>query len=91
MAINSTALEVTWLSPPENMLHGAIRYYIVNGTEAVTMNNISQEVYTTRAVFGELHPHYMYSFIVAAIANDPGPFSEEVGNRTAEDGNIIIL
>ena len=90
MALNSTAIEITWLPPPENTLRGAIRFYIVNGTEAVTMDTTYyQEVNTTRAVFSRLHPFYLYWFSIAAIANDPGPFSERVGNYTDEDGKIV--
>jgi receptor-type tyrosine-protein phosphatase Q len=87
IAINSTAIEITWLPPPENTLHGVIRFYTVNGTEIVTMDSTYyQEVNTTKAVFSGLHPNYMYSFIVAAVANDPGPLSEAVSNYTKEDG-----
>ena len=87
MTLNSTAIEITWLPPLDNTLRGAIRFYIVNGTEAVTMDSTYyQEVNTTRAVFSGLHPHYMYSFSVAAIAIDPGPFSDTVSSYTEEDG-----
>ena len=89
IALNSTAIEITWLPPPENTLLGAIRFYTVNGTEAVTMDSTYyQEVSTTKAVFGGLHPNYMYSFSVAAVANDPGPLSEAVSNYTGEDGKM---
>ena len=89
IALNSTAIEITWLPPPENTLLGAIQFYTVNGTEAVTMDSTYyQEVNTTKAVFGGLHPNYMYSFSVAAVANDPGPLSEAVSNYTREDGKM---
>lgn len=59
------------------------------------MNSIYQEVNSTTAVFTGLHPHYFYSFSVAAFATDSGPFSEIVGIYTAEDGktytNFSIL
>ena len=66
--------------------------YTVNGTEAVTMDSsYYQEINTTRAVFSGLHPHYLYWFSVAAVANDPGPFSERVGTYTEEDSKICAL
>ena len=90
MALNSTAIEITWLPPPDNTLRGAIHFYIVNGTEAVTMDTTYyQEVNTTRAMFSGLHPYYFYWFSVAAVANDRGSFSERVGNYTEEDGKIM--
>ena len=89
IALNSMAIEITWLPPPENTLFGAIRFYTVNGTEAVTMDSTYyQEVNTTKAVFSGLHPNYVYSFSVAAVATDPGPLSEAVSNYTREDGKM---
>ena len=50
------------------------------------MDNFYQEVNATKVVFSRLHPYYMYPFSVAAVATDPGPFSEKVDVLTGIDG-----
>ncbi len=85
--LNSTSFRLTWDPPPMEHHNGEIRGYRVNITEALTNRVFTFNTNTTELVVSDLHPHYLYRCVVAAVTVDEGPYSAVIGVQTHEDGN----
>ena len=84
--LSSSSVVLTWELPPEDQLNGVLRGYLVNVTEAETGHQYQISVNSMTYTLEGLHPFYRYSFIVAAITIEPGPFSEVVTLQMPQDG-----
>ncbi len=84
--INSTALRLTWESPPVDQLNGILRGYVVNVTEVETGRKFQYSTDTPEIVLSSLHPSYTYVCVVAAVTVGNGLFSLNVTIRTEEAG-----
>lgn len=90
-ALSSQSIHVSWDPPPFNNRNGQIRYYIIHVTEADTGNNFTQLVTGNEFTFLSLHPYYTYTFTVAAVTVELGPFSNIISVTTEEDGKKLLL
>lgn len=88
-ALNSTALQLTWLIPLTEDRNGVIRRYSVSLTEKERGIQLQQVTTATTLVLTSLHPHYTYNLTVAAETVALGPYSEPVTVQLPEDGECM--
>ena len=83
-ALDSSTVVIRWIPPVVESRNGQIRYYQVrivrNATEKLVYEN------TTVAVLVSLIPSYTYTFSVAAVTVNIGPFSNAIEITMPEDG-----
>jgi len=84
--LNSSALNVSWSSPTSEHQNGVIQGYSISLVEIETgtymMFSTAKETHTIL----NLHPHYRYSYKIAAITIGQGPFSEPSIIQLPESG-----
>jgi len=85
MATNSTAIDLSWDPPSQQLQNGYIVEYRVNVTETHTGDSFSVTTTDTSLVLTSLHPYYTYSCIVAAVTIGIGPYSTVINITTGED------
>ena len=98
--MSSTTLLVTWLSP--SIPNGILTTYEVTYTGVSSLNPVPASFYqplsitisapNTSLVVPRLVPHSNYTISVRAFTSaGPGEVSEEIEDRTEEDGGCILL
>ena len=87
-SLSSSSVVLTWQLPPEDQLNGVLRGFLVNVTEAETGHQYQTSVDSTTYTLEGLHPFYRYSFIIAAVTIEPGPFSEVITLQMPQDGML---
>ena len=89
VAINSTSVHLSWLPPDEDQHNGDIRHYNIRITEFHSGRVIQLNSTDITTVYTGLHPAYTYSFTVAAVTVEIGPYSDLATVRMPEDGMCI--
>ena len=79
-------MQLAWLPPESGGQNGIIQRYLISVTEVDTMRQFQLTSASPFATVLGLHPHYTYSFAVAAVTVGEGPYSEEISVQTLEDG-----
>ena len=90
IAVDSSTIQLSWFAPDKDDHNGIIREYRVNVTEIETGQQVQRAVTTTSVVIATLHPFYTYSWTVAAVTVDEGPYSPTSTVTTPEDGNLKL-
>ena len=93
-------LNLTWNPPPQHAQNGNITQYLIN----ISASEIRQRSHyitdgVTSIILSSLHPHYVYSFtIAAATLVGVGPYTAAHSIRMPQDGeyshydiNCVIL
>ena len=89
MAINSTSVYLSWLPPDEDQHNGDIRHYSIRILELLSRMEIQLNLTNTTFIYASLHPAYTYSFAVAAVTVEIGPYSDSEVVTMPEDGMCI--
>ena len=87
-AVSARALNITWQPPELAEQNGIIRSYIL--TLSVTETGSSELLMSDQPqlMLEDLHPFYLYSFLIAAITISPGPYSEIVSIQMPQAGQL---
>ena len=87
-ALNTSAMQISWLAPSPDSQNGIIRQYRfciieleTGNVSCKTVENILQTTVTN------LHPYYSYQVRVAAVTVGIGPYSTEVTLQLPEAGS----
>ena len=89
--LSSTALSLTWQPPPLDRQNGIILGYFINMTEVDTDQHFLYTSNTTSLMVTGRHPHYTYSFKIAAeTVVGRGPPSQAHMAMTLEDGMCLV-
>jgi len=91
MAMNSMTVQVTWEPPAPQNQNGIIVLYSINVTIAETKSDFLLNTTRTTLNVTGLHPHYGYTFAVAAVTVRTGPYSVPVGITTPENCKFWLL
>ena len=86
MAINSTSIHLIWLPPDEEQHNGDIRHYNIRIVELHSGREFQLNSTNISTVYTGLHPAYTYSFSVAAVTVEIGPYSDSAIATMPEDG-----
>ena len=86
MTINSTSVHLSWLPPDEDQHNGDIRHYNIWIVEFHSGRVIQLNSTDITTVYTGLHPAYTYSFTVAAVTVEIGPYSDSATFKMPEDG-----
>ena len=86
MAINSTSVHLRWLPPDEDQHNGDIRHYNIRIVELHSGREFQLNSTNITTVYTGLHPAYTYSFTVAAVTVEIGPYSDSAIATMPEDG-----
>ena len=89
--LTSRSINVTWLPPPPEHQNGIIRHYLINVTETETGMSTVHMSNTTWLLLNELHPHYNYVLLFAAVTVETGFIGSRISVQTLEDGNAFIV
>ena len=84
--LTSCSINVTWLPPPPEHQNGIIRHYLINVTETETGMSTLHMSNTTWLLLNELHPHYNYVLLFAAVTVDEGYTGSRLLVKIPEDG-----
>ena len=88
-AMNSHSINISWNPPPMNKVNGIIQYYFLNITVVETSHSLYFKTSDTSVSLNDVHPHYTYTVVVAAVTIAIGPFSTEQSITTPQDGNYL--
>ena len=86
MAINSTSVHLRWLPPDDDQHNGDIRHYNIRIVELHTGREFQLNSTNDTSIYTGLHPAYSYSFTIAAVTVEIGPYSNSVIATMPEDG-----
>ena len=86
MPINSTSVHLSWLPPDEEQHNGNIRHYNIRIVELQSGRVFQLNSTNITTVYTGLHPAYTYSFTVAAVTVEIGPYSDSAIATMPEDG-----
>ena len=91
MVINSTSVHLRWLQPDENQHNGEIRNYSIRIVELHSGREFQLDSTDATSIYTGLHPDYTYSFTVAAVTVNLGPYSDPAVATMPEDGTHISV
>lgn len=85
--VNSTTLTLTWNPPPHHTQNGNIIQYLINISASETRQRFHYMTDgVTTITLQSLHPHYLYSFTVAAATSvGVGPYASAGSIRMPQD------
>ena len=93
LVISSTEIRVSWTEVSEINLNGIITMYEVMYEPLMTFGELTPATVNTTnltIIVDGLEEYVNYSISVRAYTSvGPGPYSEEVTNRTFEDGELL--
>ena len=86
--ITSMEFSIEWGPPSLADQNGVIRGYSIALTEKISATTTSFSVAgnVTLFDFQDLHPAYTYALEIAAVTVSPGPYSEVMLVKMADDG-----
>ena len=92
-ALNSTAVLLSWIEPPYYQRNGIIRHYEVRvcqiEPEGQCEDHKAKAIGTSLEL--SLHPHYRYSWTVAAYTVARGPYSQSLPPfQMPEDSKCMV-
>ena len=94
MVISSTEIQVSWTEVPEIERNGIITMYEVMYDPLMTFDVLTPATVDTTnltIIVDGLEEYVEYNISVRAYTSvGPGPYSEEVTNRTFEDGELLL-
>ena len=82
----STSTTLSWSPPPQHLLNGVLRHFVINIQEVDSGRNNSMTSIDTQFVLSGLHPFYIYNFAVCAVTVDTGPCAYFEPVQLPEDG-----
>ena len=82
---SSTAIFLSWSTPPAIDINGVIRYYIVQLDEVWTGHTLTFHPISPNISIRALHPYFVYHCQVAAYTVALGPFTDNLQIVTGED------
>ncbi len=83
---------LSWLPPPKALTNGAIRFYVIEITEANTGTNYTiNTIHKLTHVVGDLHPFYTYHFAIYAVTISAGPPTLPLVLTTLETGKFVYI
>ena len=88
--VSSTSIMVIWDDPPLTDQNGIIVSYNVTYTNVNLMQANTIGVTNRSVLLSNLEEFEEYSFEVAAVTTEMGPFSDPVSTLTYEDGKHFI-
>ena len=92
--LSSTEIRVSWTEVPERDRNGIITMYEVLYEPLMTFGELTPATVTTTnltIIVGGLEEYVEYNISVRAYTSvGPSPYSEEVTNRTFEDGELLL-
>ena len=91
MAINSTSVHLRWLPPDEDQHNGDIRHYNIRIVALHSGREFQLNSTNDTTIYTGLHPAYTYSFTVAAVTVEIGPYSDPTIAIMPEDGMHTFL
>ena len=86
LVINSTSVHLSWLGPDEDQHNGDIRHYSIRIVQVHSGREFQLNSTNTTSIYTSLHPAYTYSFTVAAVTVEIGPYSNPAIATMPEDG-----
>ena len=87
---SSTSLNLTWYPPPIEGQNGIIQFYVILITEVDT-NTITEITSNYTYIYLDfLHAYYTYTFKIAAVTIEQGPFSSGFTLTMPEDGMTYL-
>ena len=86
--VDSRSLLLNWLPPRPDTQNGVITQYRLTVSVRETRQSFVLFLEPTQLLFDTAHPHYTYTFSVAAETIGAGQFGEEITIVTPEDGKI---
>ena len=89
-AVDSETLLLAWSPLAQENQNGIIRGYVINISVIESGQQLQFTSNTTSLVIDDLHPHYTYNCIVAAITIGIGPFSEISRVQLPQDGTFLL-
>ncbi len=88
--LNPTAIMLSWTELPYRQRNGIIRYYAVRVCQIEPEGQCEDhQAAGTTTLELSLHPHYRYSWTVAAYTVDRGPYSQSTF-RMPEDSKCMV-
>ena len=88
---SSTAIFLSWSTPPAIDINGVIRYYTVQLDEVWTGRTLTFHPISPNISIRGLHPYYVYHCRVAAYTVALGPFTYNLQIVTGEDGKYTVF
>ena len=86
LVLNSTLVYLSWLPPNEDQHNGDIRHYNIWIVEHHSGREFQLNSTNITTIYASLHPAYTYSFTVAAVTVELGPYSDPAIATMPEDG-----
>ena len=90
-ALNSTVIMLSWTEPPYRQRNGIIRHYAVRVCQIEPYRQCEEHLATGTTLELLLHPHYKYSWTVAAYTVAMGPYNESLVFQMPEDSKCMML
>ena len=94
VVISSTEIQVSWTEVPEIDRNGIITMYEVMYEPLMTFGELTPATVNTTnltIIVDGLEEYVEYNISIRAYTSvGPGPYSEEVTNRTFEDGELLL-
>ena len=87
---NSTVIMLLWTKLPYRQRNGIIRHYAVRVCQIEPYRQCEEHLATGTTLELLLHPHYKYSWTVAAYTVARGPYSQSLPFQMPEDSKCII-
>lgn len=85
----STSASLSWSPPPQNLLNGILRHYVVLVQEIDSGRNTSLMSIDPQIILNNLHPFYSYNFAVCAVTTDTGPCAQFETVQLPQDGKLF--
>ena len=88
VVLSSRSLNATWFPPSPVHQNGIITKYLIKVVEEHTSTETQYNTSTTWLLLPNLRPHYLYTFMFAAVTVAVGPFGSTKSARMPEDGKL---
>ena len=82
---------LSWTEPPYRQRNGIIRRYAVRVCQIESYRQCEEYQVTGTTLELRLHPHYKYSWTVAAYTVARGPYNESLPFQMPEDSKCMML
>lgn len=85
-ALDSSSVKVSWNPPQFQLQNGIIVDYILQISGEDTAEDFEFHSFEEFVTVFNLHPFYTYTFTIAAVTIDVGPYSPAVAFQMPEEG-----
>ncbi len=90
-ALNSTVIMLSWTELPYRQRNGIVSHYAVRVCQIEPYGQCEEYLATGTTLELLLHPHYKYSWTVAAYTVAMGPYNESLPFQMPEDSKCMML